>query len=67
VVESSDRGIALFSHVFTRSNTVLDYLVYLFKDIMLFRCLPHLNCFNLSRTLFEFSSLVLFFVVEPLT
>jgi hypothetical protein len=34
VVESSDRGIALFSHVLTRSNTVLDYLVYLFKDTM---------------------------------
>jgi hypothetical protein len=34
VVESSDRGIALFSHVFTRSNTVLDCLVYLFKDTM---------------------------------
>jgi hypothetical protein len=34
VVESSDRGIALFPHVFTRSNTVLDYLVYLFKDTM---------------------------------
>jgi hypothetical protein len=34
VVESSDRGIALFPHVFTQSNTVLDHLVYIFKDTM---------------------------------
>jgi hypothetical protein len=34
VVESTDRGIVLFPHFFTRSNTVLDYLVYLFKDIL---------------------------------
>jgi hypothetical protein len=32
VVESTDRGIVLFPHFLTRSNTVLDYLVYLFKD-----------------------------------
>jgi hypothetical protein len=34
VVESPHRGIVLFPHFFTRSNTVLDYLVYLFKDTM---------------------------------
>jgi hypothetical protein len=34
VVESSDQGIALFPHVFNQSHTVLDYLVYLFKDTM---------------------------------
>jgi hypothetical protein len=32
VVESSDRGIVLFPIFLTRSNTVLDYFVYLFKD-----------------------------------
>jgi hypothetical protein len=34
VVDFTDRGIISFSLFLTRSNTVLDYLKYLFKDIV---------------------------------
>jgi hypothetical protein len=34
MVDSTDRSIVSFSPFLTRSNTVLDYLKYLFKDIV---------------------------------
>jgi hypothetical protein len=34
VDDFTDRGIVLFSLFLTRSNTILDYLKYLFKDIV---------------------------------
>jgi hypothetical protein len=65
VIQTSDRGITLFHFVYSISP-VLDYLVYRFLDTFEFRCLQHLDYLCLSRTLFEFSDLILFVVVEPL-
>jgi hypothetical protein len=62
----TDRGIVSSSLFFDSIHTVLNYLKCLFKEIVLFRCMAHLNCYHCLEHCFELSRLVLFIVAKPL-